>query len=78
MARPKGNRVRFVFPRAPEFPETKSTEDKTNWFPVEPAIKCFVIFVDQTFSSTATKNKAPISDKCLYFKKHKIILKSAK
>ena len=54
MARPNGNRVRLVFP------ETKSTENKTNWFPVEPDIKCFVIFVDQTFSSTATKNKARI------------------
>ena len=26
------------------FPETKSRENKTNWFPEGPDIKCFVIF----------------------------------
>ena len=46
--------------------------DKTNWFPEEPDIKCFLIFVDQTFSSTATKSKVRISDKCPYFKNTKL------
>ena len=41
------------------FPETKSRENKTNWFPEGPDIKCFVIFLYFHFSvlsSTATKN----------------------
>ena len=43
------------------FPETKSGENKTNWFPEGPDIKCFVIFLDFHFnvlSSTATKEYA--------------------
>ena len=33
------------------FPETKSRENKTNWFPEGPGIKCFVIFLDFHFNS---------------------------
>ena len=33
------------------FPETKSRENKTNWFPEGPDIKCFVIFLDFHFNS---------------------------
>ena len=32
------------------FPED-SNENKTNWFPEEPDIKCFVIFLDFHFNS---------------------------
>ena len=43
--------VRFVSPRVLMFPETKSRENKTNWFPEGPDIKCFVIFLDFHFNS---------------------------
>ena len=43
--------VGFVFPRVLMFPETKSRENKTNWFPEGPDIKCFVIFLDFHFIS---------------------------
>ena len=51
MSDPEGNR-QFVFPRVLMFPKTRSRgtsgleEDKTNWFPEGPDIKCFVIFLD--------------------------------
>ena len=43
--------VSFVFPRVVMFPETKSRENKTNWFPERPDIKCFVVFLDFHFNS---------------------------
>ena len=46
--------VSFVFPRVLTFPHGKhqdSRENKANWFPEEPDIKCFVIFLDFHFNS---------------------------
>ena len=45
------------------FPETKSRgtsgleEDKTNWFPEGPDIKCFVIFLDFQFNVLQQQQK---------------------
>ena len=44
--------VSFVFPRVLMFPETKSRENKTNWFPEGPYIKCFVIYLDFHIAKT--------------------------
>ena len=67
MSDPEENN-KFVFPRVLMCPTTSSRETpglerkkKTNWYPVEPEIKCFVIFLDFPFnvlSSTATKEYA--------------------
>ena len=46
------------------FPETKSKEtpdsreNKTNWFPEGPDIKCFVIFLDFHFNSNNRSSRA--------------------
>ena len=44
----------FCFPESPDVRLGKhqdSRENKTNWFPEEPDIKCFVIFLDFHFNS---------------------------
>ena len=47
MSDPEGNSYKFCFPESPE----KSRENKTNWLPEGPDIKCFVIFLDFHFNS---------------------------
>ena len=49
--------VSFVFLRVLMFPETKSRENKTNWFPEGPDIKCFVIFPDFHFNVLQQQQK---------------------
>ena len=41
----------FVFPRRSRGKHQDSRENKTNWFPERPDIKCFVLFLDFHFNS---------------------------
>ena len=40
------------------FPETKSRENKTNWFPEGPDIKCFVIFLELSLQQQQKNNRS--------------------
>ena len=62
MSDPEGDR-QFVFPRVLMFPKTRSSgtsgleEDKTNWFPEGPDVKCFVIFLNFQFNVLQQQQK---------------------
>ena len=59
-SRAKGNS--FVFPRV-----LMSRENKTNWFPEGPCIKCFVISLDFHFNSNKRNNPERIKTVDLVF-----------
>ena len=55
MSGPEGNS--FVFLRQSQGKHQDSRENKTNWFPKGPAIKCFVIFPHFHFNVLLQKQK---------------------
>ena len=59
-SRARGNS--FVFPRV-----LMSRENKTNWFPEGPCIKCFVISLDFHFNSNKRNNPERIKTVDLVF-----------
>ena len=64
------------------FPETKSREhkdsreNKTNWFPERPDIKCFVIFLDFHFNSNKRITEANQNSRLGTYNNSNLILKS--
>ena len=59
------------------FPETKdSRENKTNWFPEGPDIKCFVIFLDFHFNSNKRITGANQNSGLVTYNNTNLILKT--
>ena len=51
------SRESWCFPRLSWGKHQDSRENKTNWFPVGPDIKCFVIFLDFHFNVLQQQQK---------------------